>query len=252
MHKDILIVADLGAAGNLVKNIILLGNVDWPLPVNPYDRLTKQYSPDITFQNWLKTEQQLQFWKKYYGIDLSNYLDYEQYVKCGPAKKPIVWLNHSAFWQLDEFDKFCSECDTIYVFPKTPFGLEWQVRSYCEKKTVEKMHNFSFANKQEYNEYMQTHTLDQYYENNILNMKEIIDHRQKNFSKHLNLDTIKIALEDLIFGNSLTIISQLNKINLEIDLTQAAQLITAWRNLHWPVEDTQNWAYTHLFYDKTT
>jgi hypothetical protein len=31
MVKDILIVADLGAAGNLLRNLMLLGNTDWLL-----------------------------------------------------------------------------------------------------------------------------------------------------------------------------------------------------------------------------
>ena len=57
-HK--LVVADLGAAGNLVKNLIMLSpEIHWPFQKDRYQTILNQYSTTVNFDNWLSIEYQL-------------------------------------------------------------------------------------------------------------------------------------------------------------------------------------------------
>jgi hypothetical protein len=61
MVKDFVVVADLGAAGNLLRNLMLLGETDWPLLADRNARILNQYPADLALDNWLNQEYQLRF-----------------------------------------------------------------------------------------------------------------------------------------------------------------------------------------------
>lgn len=243
-HK--LVVADLGAAGNLVKNLILLSpDIHWPMEKDRYLTILNQYSTEVNFARWLSTEYQLRFWKYYYQVDLADNLDYDIYVKSSLPKKPVVFLNHSAFYQPEQFDKFKTSLDIIYIAPDTIFGLEWQIRSYCEKRSVSLLHDFSFDSDKtnQKKNYMQKYGEESYYRMNITNMKEIIGHRQQLFKVDFSLENT-IKLEDLLYGKVDTVVDKLSRaLSISLSYNQADNVIKAWQNLHWPLEKTSDWKY---------
>lgn len=241
-----LVVADLGAAGNLVKNLILLSpDIHWPLQTDRYQTILNQYSTTVNFNNWLPTEYQLRLWKSQYQVDLSDDLDYTLYSKSTLPKLPIVFLNHSAFYQLEQFNEFKKILDTIYVMPNTEFGLIWQIRSYCEKKSVPLLHDFSFETDKttQINDHIQKHGHESYYCMNIANMKEIVGHRQQMLKQYFDTGSI-IALEHLIQGPVDSVVNVLsNALNISLPVEQATAIVDAWRNLHWDPEKTFEWKY---------
>lgn len=243
-HK--LVVADLGAAGNLIKNLIALSpDIHWPLLKDRYQTILNQYATTVNFDNWLSVEYQLRFWKRHYQVDLSDDLDYTTYKESNMPDCPVVFLNHSAFYQHEQFNKFKKILDTIYVAPNTEFGLIWQIRSYCEKKSVPLLHDFSFETnkKEQIATYIHKHGEESYYCMNIANMKEIVGARQQLLKQHFNTGSI-IALEHLIQGSVDGVIDVLsNALNISLPVEQVTAIINAWRNLHWPPEKTFEWKY---------
>jgi hypothetical protein len=241
MVKDLLVIADLGAAGNLVRNLLMLSDqIDWPLPSNRFDTILSQYPHDIDLSQWLAIEYKLRFWQRYYNADLSNNLDFQAFQQRKRMPNPVVYLNHSAFYQLDQVEKFRTEVNILYVAPATQFGIDWQVRSYCEKKTVEKLHNFTFNSEveQQQKQFCAEHGHDAYYRLNVSNFKDIIGQRQKEFG------TPDLTLEMLLSGPTTQIIEiLLQHVGISIDSQQAKEVISQWRRCHWPLAETNNWKY---------
>lgn len=250
MVKNVLIVGDLGAGTNIIRNLLLLGNYSWPLQTEKFEKILLQYPDNIELKDWLQQEYILRFWSKHYGVDLSDTLDYDRY--CNQFVKlalPVIFINHSAFYQQQEFDEFVKEFDVLFVAPTTELGLEWQIRSYCEKKTVELLHDFSFDNDREsqIQQFKKSNGEEAYYNLNIANMKEIISQRQTDFGKQLPLSD-QISLESLLYDSPDAIVNTLNvKFHQNLPMDKVSLLLSKWRNLHWPIEQTTNWKYHHLF-----
>ena len=251
MIKNIVIIGDLGAGSNIVKNLILLGNnVDWPLGTDKFNTLQNHYNKNVKLKNWLTQEYKLRFWNKFYNIDLADNLNYYEYItNCSQPTLPIVFINHSAFWQIEEFDKFYNDVNLLYVAPTSNLGLEWQIRSYCEKRSVEQLQNFSFNEDIENQKikYINTNGIEEYYKCNIRNMKEIIDSRQKKFLTMITPEDF-LSLETLLYGSFDDITKILNvKFNQDIKTKELAVLLSKWRELHWPLETTTQWKYHDIF-----
>jgi hypothetical protein len=241
MVKDIVVIGDLGAGTNLIRNLLLLSSdTEWPLPNNRFNTIIQQYQPNTKLKDWLAIEDRLRFWKRYYGVDLSNHIDLMLFNQRQRTDKPVVYINHSAFYQLQEYQLLVPEVDILYVAPCTEFGLAWQIRSYCEKKTVEKLHNFTFEKdaEQQKTAYCLAHDLKAYYKLNVENFKSIVGQRQKEFGSP------NITIEQLLFDPATSLVELLESIiNVKIDVNQAQQILTVWRNLHWPADQTMNWEY---------
>lgn len=248
MVKDIVVVADLGAAGNLVKNLLLLSDqTDWPLRSDRLARILNQYTIDLELKDWLKKEYKLRFWSQYYGLDLSDNLDSDQFNKLPLTDKTRVWLNHSAFWQAEQFNWFAKHCNIVYVAPTTVKGLEWQIRSYANKKTVQLLHDFCFEHNREQQQrtYIQEHGAEAYHLLNITNMKCIIDQRQQEFRKQVSPAKC-IDLELLLTGSVDAIHHGLKQVTgLDIEVDYIDKVIMAWRKLHWDI--TTKWEYSGIF-----
>lgn len=248
MVTNILVLADLGAAGNLVKNLALLSNqVDWPLQENRFLRILDQYQSTTTLSNWLAIEYNLRFWKKYYQLDLSDTLDWAEYNKmCADTKLPIVFLNHSGFYQLKEFTQFKKNLQVIYICPETEHGLEWQIRSYCEKKGFDKLHDFTFESDKEnqIKQHIKKYGKESYFHCNIQNMKFIINARQQKMK-----EVIKnfIPLEYLVDGSKDELYNVFcDRTKLYINRSHFVEVVQLWRKLHWSWEDTYEWKYSSV------
>ena len=246
MVKDFLVIADLGAAGNLVRNLLLLGDTDWPQETNRLARILKQYPVNLELKHWLQQEYRLRFWTQQYSLDLSDNLDCELYRQLPTVDLPRVWLNHSAFWQAEQFAWFADHCNIVFVAPTTAAGLEWQIRSYTSKKTLPLLHDFCFEHnrEQQRRQYIETHGELAYYRLNITNMKHIIDQRQQVFLNQWSNRCI--ALELLLTGTAEQIHTEIKQLtNLDIPPESIDQVVTAWRSLHW--DNTRDWESSNIF-----
>lgn len=244
--RNVLIVADLGAAGNLLRNLLLLNeHFDWPLSAHRIDTIKNQYLP-VSLDRWLPVEYKLRFWEACYEIDLSDHLDWAKFSSINPSKKsPIIFLNHSAFWQIDEFDMFLDNFDILHVSPITKFGLEWQIRSYSEKKTVSLLHDFCFEHNREKQkaDFIKRHGPESYYKMNITNMYNIIRQRQIDFRSRLD-DKNCFPLENFLQGPATPFIEFIeSNLGIKLDIEITNQVMHSWRSLHWPLEHTEDWNY---------
>jgi len=246
---NFLVCGDIGAASNLVKNIILLSNdVYWPFAEPRLEKILKQYPERLKSnkQEWIFLESKIGNYKEYYGIDLSHELDWEQYEKnVRPADKPIVFINHSFVYDLDNFYSFLRKMPSLIVMPITDFGLEWQIRAYCEKKGVEIMHNFTFETdiEEQKTNFIKTYGLGAWCKENIKNLKCIVENRRNHIVKNIDQNHI-IPLEWLIEGNDTSVVGKLqNYFDVHIDKKEAFNVLQTWRGLHWPLNDTLNWEY---------
>ena len=60
MIKNIVIIGDLGAGSNIVKNLILLGNnVDWPLRTDKFNTLQDHYNKNVKLKSISKARTQV-------------------------------------------------------------------------------------------------------------------------------------------------------------------------------------------------
>lgn len=246
---NFLVAGDVGAASNLVRNIMLLSeDVDWPLKTSRFETIINQYPRRLktNMQEWIDVEAKLGFFKRFYDVDPShdlNWNDYKKYIK--PTNKPAVFVNHSFVWELDNFKTFAKHMPSLIVMPTTDLGLEWQIRAYCEKKGVEIMHNFTFPNDVEKQkaQYIQDHGIEAWCRENIANMKTIIKDRRDHVINTVDNDII-LPLEWLIGSHGLSAVDKIREyFDIDIDVDQATEVLTMWNSLHWPVEQTFNWKY---------
>lgn len=228
--------------------MLLSKDVDWPLATPRLETVLTQYPSTLAQDKaeWIYIEVQLRFFERYYGIDPSHDLNWTNYKKLvKPTDKPAVFINHSFVWELDSFFTFAEQLPSLIVMPITDLGLEWQVRAYCEKKGVEIMHNFTFLDniEEQKAEYITRHGVESWHCENIANMKMVIKDRRDHIVKTVNKDII-LPLEWLIGTDDLPVINKIKEyFNIDIDVTQATQVLNTWRKLHWPVGQTLDWKY---------
>jgi hypothetical protein len=74
-------------------------------------------------------------------------------------------------------------------------------------------------------------------------MKMVIKDRRDHIVKTVDNNMI-IPLEWLIGPYELPAINKIREyFNIDIDVGQATQVLTTWKSLHWPVEQTYDWKY---------
>jgi hypothetical protein len=247
---NFLVAGDIGAASNLIRNIMLLSNdIHWPLEQSRLTTILNQYPERLTVNKleWIFIEVKLRFFDRYYGIDPSHDLNWANYEKNLIAtEQPAVFINHSFVWELDNFFTFAKHMPSIIVMPTTDLGLEWQIRAYCEKKGVDIMHNFTFLDRIEEQKakYIDQHGVEAWHRENIANMKMIIRERRDHIMNTVNLNTI-VPLEWVLSGNDdQLIVDKLSHyFDININLDQALTVLNTYRSRHWPLEDTHNWKY---------
>lgn len=241
MVKDIVIVADLGAAGNLIRNLLLLSDqVHWPLNQERFKTVSAQYRSGTRLDQWLPIEYRLRFWKQYYNVDISDTIDLHQWQCRKRQDQPVVYLNHSAFYQPNQYQHLNTEAKIFYVCPTTDFGLDWQVRSYCEKVSLSRLHNFTFTHNADQlrDEYCRLHGVDAYYRLNINNFRHIIGSRQREFGQP------DVSLEILLSGTASQVVESFqSKLDIAVDSDMADTIINQWRKLHWFLDTTYDWPY---------
>ena len=247
---NFLVAGDIGAAANLIRNIMLLSeDVDWPLSTPRLETILKQYPIDLAQDKakWIFIEVRLRFFERFYGIDPSQDLNWNEYEKKIISKnKPAVFINHSFVWELDNFLTFAQHMPSLIVMPTSDLGLEWQVRAYCEKKGVDIMHNFTFLDRIEEQkvQYVNDHGVEAWHKENIANMKMIIQHRRNHVLGTVDSNTV-LPLEWILDSDhDCQLVDRLSQhFNIKIDLDQALTVLNTYRSRHWPLEETYNWKY---------
>ena len=247
---NFLVAGDIGAAANLVRNIMLLSeDVDWPLKTPRLETVLNQYPELLSTDKlkWIFIEVKFRFFKAIYGTDPSHDLNWEEYKNNIVVKdQPAVFINHSFVWEFDNFLTFTQHLPSVIVMPTTDLGLEWQIRAYCEKKGVDIMHNFTFPDRIEEQKakYIAQHGQEAWHQENITNMKSIIRERRDHIINTVD-PTMILPLEWLISGlDDRKVVDQLRKhFEIDIDFAQASQVLNTWRSRHWDLADTYNWKY---------
>lgn len=235
MNNIIIVLGDLGAGANFVKNTLLLSpDVDFPWH-NADDRLkfiTSNVYPDhlkTVPSRWIKHEYQLRSWNTFYGTDIADdyhSIDTVQVRKITKNKK-IVFLCH---WPhiVQKLKQQYPKITVVSLHAQTQQEVEWQVSQYISKIGIENLQNFSFNGNIEAQkkEFMASHGNEQYYRFNALNMFEVLQQRKDTYA---NVDYITIRIADLQSNNWIVPVTA--KLGIELDLTQANQLFATWQNL---------------------
>jgi uncharacterized phage-like protein YoqJ len=231
------IVGDLGACANLVKNVLSLSpEVDFPNHVESrLDYIKNLVYPDYLKNNlnqWIKHEYQLRRWKEYYDVCIAD-----QYADIGTTKviqtsqhSRIIFITHWADIANALKQKY-PDIQLVVLYPKNDQELKWQISTYISKIGIEKLHNFTFLHDiiRQKNNYIAEFGLDSYYQCNVLNMFEIMKERVNSFKK---LPAHMITIGQLQTNN--WILELLDFLNLKLNVDQAIELFVTWKNLHPP------------------
>lgn len=236
-QKNIIIVlGDLGAGINFVKNTLLLSpDVDfaWQTIQSRVNFIVSSVYPSNLKEkpnNWIKHEYQLRSWKKIYGVDIAdsyNDIDTESVRQVSQNKK-IVFICH---WPdiVNKIKKLYPDINIISLYAATDEELEWQVSQYISKIGIQSLHNFSFEGniQQQKEKYIFEHGIDAYQKFNALNMLEILKGRKNEFNRK---DYKVLNIRALQSDSWVEDIAQ--HLNITIDAEQAHKLSTVWRELN--------------------
>ena len=233
----VVVVGDLGAGSNIVKNILLLNQlVDFP--VDNDDRLQaikKMVYPTSLNQDlskWISYEYRLREWKHWYGANVAdNYADIktEQVIKKSQTKK-IVFITHWPEIAIRLKNQYPG-IKIVSLYPKTQFELLWQIKTYIDKRGIEKLQNFSFFENEEVErqQYIDEHSLDEYYQFNVLNMFEILKDRKDQYEQ---IDEFKIEISKLINVESDWLERLSEYLEFTLDKEESLKLLLYWKQLH--------------------
>jgi hypothetical protein len=251
--NNLLVIAGIGAAGNLIRNLLLTSDAtDWPLSIDRITSIKNQYPRTLQsdMSGWWDQEGKLRFWNDCYGIDLNleaNYGNYKLAMSSVSLNKPAVFINHTFLWDSVELTKFLEVMTAVYCAPTTDIGLEWQIRALHNKlgtKSIAMM-DFSFRGSdrdKQIEQYIQEHGKLKYLELNKINMKDILKRQQQQLASVLHEHGVKLLpLEALVSGDTSHVLYTLENIfSITFDHV-AEEVLNAWRDLHWEFESTYDW-----------
>lgn len=242
----IIVVGDLGAGANFVKNTLLLSpSVDFPDAVG--QRLqyicSLVYPPMLknNLNKWISQEYRLRFWQQYYGVDIADYyndINTPQLISASQHNK-IVFLSHWPDTALKLKDLYPG-IKLVSLYPANENELRWQINAYIEKLGIQRLQNFTFLNdiEQQKNNYINNHGADAYYKLNVLNMFEILRDRINDYK---NLPGYNLSIGRLQRNDWATDLSKW--LNIDIDPDQATALFETWHNLQ--PHSTENYWLTN-------
>lgn len=242
----VIVVGDLGSGVNLVKNILLTSpDVDWPyLESDRFNFLVKTSYPESLksdMSQWVILESKVRLWGQLYGADIADeYQDINTSTIIARSQTHrLVFISHWCNIAL-ELKKQYPGIKIISLYPENFSELLWQVKTYIDKRGIDKIGNFSFADniEQSKKNYIEQHGIDTYYKFNISNMVGIFNDRA---SQYKTLSNYTISIGELASPTWVQRIAQ--QLNIKIDQLQATKLIDIWKNLHEPDDaiDTCPW-----------
>jgi len=253
VNNIILAVGDSGSAVNFIRNLITLSdNVHWPHDYLPrLDFIINTVYPrelKDNLQAWLGQEYKLRNWDEVYGIDASHEPTTSIIT---PRVQECLKIQHVAFmvhWV--HYAKKILEgapATIVTITPSTDFGLRWQIRAFVEKCGIDYVPNYTFNGdiETQRNTFIETQGLDCYRRTNTLNMYEIIKSRVDTYRELGQSHGLTLTLEDLFDETTfIALVHSLNKhCKINIDIVQACAMRQAWWSLHWPLNNTRDFAW---------
>lgn len=234
----ILVVGDLGSGVNLLKNMLMLwSEIDWQFP-NESDRFNyivqRAYPTSLknNLDNWMQAEGSLRNWGTAYGVTIEDFyadIATDQVISTTQTKK-VLFLTHSVDAALRLKQQYPG-IQLVSLYADNADSTKWQVDAYINKRTIEKVQNFSFPADvdTEKQRYIEEHGVENYYKFNILNMYEIINRRSIDYK---NLPGIAVPISNLLTTDYTWIDNLIKELNSSIDVSQATDLIKKWQDLH--------------------
>ena len=243
---------DLGAAKNILKNIILL-SPDVHFPVNTNDRLEyflhQIYIKD-SIDNWFAYEYRMKDYEKYGMKMILGDVDVDSILR---MPLPLTKLLDKKNYALDLFNKERAKevvdlpwVRFLMIYPTTDLGIRWQVRAYTTKKTPADLHNFSYLNQDLIPRHKETFGELSWIKVNTYNFyQNVVDYVWQLKKQPWPYVPLEWLLEK---DKWLLLIDFLRThFQIQLDTDKSIRLIQAWTDLHWPLNETDSWEHTDVF-----
>jgi hypothetical protein len=253
-HKLFVFHGDLGAAKNILKNVVLLSN-EMYFPYDTTNRLEffkdKIYPPG-TIDDWFSSEYAMKDYSKQ-GIEMIlGDCSVDDLVVLPINLKKILTKNSYA---VDLFNKEeawrvvdLPHVKFLMVYPFSDLGVKWQVRAYATKKKPEQMHNFTYMDPSDVNLHIKTFGLESWIKVNLFNFYQHVLAYQ---SELKTLSWPKVHLEQVInpahWHQLITTLT--DYFQVDINFNDATDLLQVWSNQHWPLDKTLEWEHNDIFDD---
>ena len=240
-NKPLIIIGDLGAGTNIIKNLLMLDyRYNFFNNSTEQDRKSKIFSLyPLSLKNslhtWFATEYTTRTWQSLYGIDLSDNINVNSAIKALNRINGVIFINHSAFYQLEEILQLQKHFNLVYILPKTLNGLQWQIKAYAEKITVEKLHNFTTSTDAERTALINKHGMKSWSKMNLTNMFYICKQRRASFYQFAKCNNIKtISMESLLTPQKHNKLYKLfvSTFGYTVNNSTFIELLNMWLNLH--------------------
>ena len=249
-NKPHLIIGDLGSGSNIVKNLMLLDK-KYKFAPDVSDRhaeIMRLYPQELkhNLSGWFKYEYKLRNWKRFYGIDLSDYIDAQEVLHVVNKIDNVIFINHSAFYQKDVLLKIKDYFNITYVCPKTLDGLKWQIKMYVEKCSIDNLHNFSTETDDEKKDIIAKHGVEYWKHLNLANMFATCRQRRADFYMFAKENSFNIlALEMLYKPSKHTMLYNFltDKTGYNVNNDKFNELLNAWLSLHDDYTLTSQWEW---------
>jgi hypothetical protein len=251
-NKLLILHGDLGAAKNILKNIVMLSD-DVYFPHTCFDRLQwmrENVYPPIAMDNWFKFEYSLKDYEKF-GINMIlGDASVDNIIHLSNDMREL--LNKSNY-AIDLFNKDRAievtqlpHTEFIIVHPTTHSGVMWQIRAYATKIMPENMHNFTYMDVNNIKKHIDVYGMHSWIKVNLYNFYQNV----VRYIQQLNTtDLCHIPLEWILNQNDWGKVIQMLefKFSISINHQKAFDLLDIWTNLHWKHTDTHNWEHCDIF-----
>ena len=244
--------ADLGAAKNIIKNILLLSpEVYFPFDTN--DRLgfmlREIYNPR-PLDSWFDAEYRL---KNYPDFGINFVLgdaDVDNIVNLPTAMRTQLIKTNFA---LDLYNREQAErvihlpwVRFVCIYPRTDLGLRWQVRAYVSKKSEKLMHNFTYQDPADIEKHKAQWGQESWTKVNIYNFYQAVSEYRDKLEQRA---WPSIELEQILYPERWEdLVESLTQyFAVPLDRDQCLRLLQAWSNLHWPLIETRQWQHDDVF-----
>jgi hypothetical protein len=252
VNKIFVLHADLGAAKNIIKNILLLSPEVY-FPFTTHDRLefllTKIYNTR-PLNSWFDAEYTLKNYPKF-GIELlQGDANVDDVINLPDDMRRQLSKTNFALdlYNRDQVDRVVNLpwVRFMCVYPRTDLGVRWQVRAYVSKKSENAMHNFTYEDPKDIERHKEQWGHESWSKVNIYNFYQaVLAHRTK--LQHSAWPSIE--LEQVIYPDRWEdlIDSLIRYFAISLNHVQCLRLLKAWSDLHWPLADTCLWHHNDIF-----
>lgn len=243
---------DLGAGKNILKNIVML-SPDVYFPVSADNRL-KFFQDRIyvknSLDNWFGYEYATKDYEKHGIKMILGDADVDSIVTLSQLTQQLLTKQN---YVLDLFNKQrvhevveLPHTRFAMVYPLTDHGIRWQVRAYTTKKKPLLLHNFTYPDPNLIEQHKQTFGELSWTKVNIYNFyQNVLEHIQYLKQQPWPMVPMEWLLKPEQWPQVVEFLQQ--TFGVKIDMDQALKLIQSWTDLHWPVDQTDDWEHVDIF-----